>query len=73
MRNVLGTPVSKVFSWSSMADNAVGAEYILMENVRGVQQSQIWNRLDVKLQFEIVRTFALYQDSWAQTHLLELF
>ncbi|KAF7167827.1 hypothetical protein CNMCM6106_003243 [Aspergillus hiratsukae] len=68
MRNVLGTPVPKVFSWSSMADNAVGAEYILMENVRGVQLSQIWNRLDVKLQFEIVRKVALYQDSWAQTH-----
>ncbi|KAF7114419.1 hypothetical protein CNMCM5793_008723 [Aspergillus hiratsukae] len=68
MRNVLGTSVPKVFSWSSMADNAVGAEYILMENVRGVQLSQIWNRLDVKLQFEIVRKVALYQDSWAQTH-----
>ncbi|RHZ68005.1 hypothetical protein CDV55_106053 [Aspergillus turcosus] len=37
MRNVLGTPVPKVFFWSSTTDNAVGAEYILMENVRGVQ------------------------------------
>lgn len=37
-----------------------------MENVRGVQLSQIWNRLDVEPQFEIVKKVALYQDSWAQ-------
>jgi hypothetical protein len=67
MRNVLGTPVPKDFSWSSTIDNAVGAEYILMENVRGVQLSQIWNRLDVKPQFDVVRKVASYQDSWAQT------
>ncbi|RHZ57500.1 uncharacterized protein CDV56_108101 [Aspergillus thermomutatus] len=67
MRNVLGTPAPKVFSWSSTTDNAVGAEYILMENVRGVQLSQIWDRLNVEVKLEVLKKVALYQDSWAQT------
>jgi hypothetical protein len=37
-RTVLGLPVPKVFAWSASADRTdVGAEYILMEKVEGVE------------------------------------
>ncbi|KAL4966463.1 uncharacterized protein BDV14DRAFT_198918 [Aspergillus stella-maris] len=65
MRNVLGTPVPKAFSWSSSADNPVGAEYILMELARGVSLNTIWDRLDVDVQFKVLKKIAMYQQVWS--------
>ncbi|KAE8350734.1 hypothetical protein BDV28DRAFT_33292 [Aspergillus coremiiformis] len=67
VRNVMGIPVPKVFSWSSTADNAVGAEYILMESVRGVQLSKLWNQLDVELKFKVLKKVTSYQETWLRT------
>ncbi|KAL4928965.1 uncharacterized protein BDV17DRAFT_281552 [Aspergillus undulatus] len=66
MRNVLGTPVPKFFSWSSSADNPVAAEYILTENARGVSLSKIWNTLDVEVQFKVLKKIAEYQRAWSE-------
>ena len=45
-RNVLGLPVPKVFGWSAWADRTdVGAEYILMEKVEGVEVHQRYKDL----------------------------
>ena len=45
-RNVLGLPVPKVFGWSASADRTdVGAEYILMEKVGGVEVHQRYKDL----------------------------
>lgn len=45
-RNVLGLPVPKVFGWSASADKTdVGAEYILMEKVEGVEVYQRYKDL----------------------------
>src|SRR4051812_1698284 len=42
-RNVLGTPVPKVLAWSSKAEeNPVGAEYIIMEKVLGIELERVW-------------------------------
>lgn len=40
-------PVPKVYAWDSDANNAVGAEYILMERIPGITLSTIWNMLSL--------------------------
>ncbi|OGM49762.1 hypothetical protein ABOM_001798 [Aspergillus bombycis] len=67
MRNIMGIPVPKVYSWSSTADNAVGAEYILMENVRGVQLGTLWDQLDVEIKMKVLKKVTSYQETWART------
>ncbi|KAB8222899.1 hypothetical protein BDV33DRAFT_228987 [Aspergillus novoparasiticus] len=54
MKNVMGTPVPKVFSWSSTADNTVGAEYILMENIQ-------------EMKMKVLRKIMSYQENWVRT------
>ncbi|KAL5047303.1 hypothetical protein BDW71DRAFT_196760 [Aspergillus fruticulosus] len=64
-RNELLTPVPKVLAWSSKAqDNSVGAEYIIMEKVAGVQLSKVWPTMDIKERFEFVKTISGHQKSW---------
>lgn len=68
VRNVLGTPVPRVLAWSSKAgENAVGAEYIIMEKVAGVQLSHAWYNMDIEDRFEIVKAISGYQKSWLST------
>ncbi|KAK9364515.1 kinase-like domain-containing protein [Lipomyces kononenkoae] len=67
MRNVMGTPVPKVLAWSSKSDNTVGAEYIIMEKLQGVQLDRIWERLDVDVQLKVLKQIAKYQESWTFT------
>lgn len=65
MRSILGTPVPKVFSWNSKADNPVGAEYIIMEKLPGVQLDQVWGKLGIEARFKVVKRIAKYQADWA--------
>jgi hypothetical protein len=44
----LGVPVPKVLTWSSNADNNVGAEYIIMENAQGIQLKKVWDIMSHK-------------------------
>ncbi|BDD56256.1 hypothetical protein MAP00_001730 [Monascus purpureus] len=66
MSNVLGTPVPKVLSWSSSTDNPVAAEYILMENARGVPLSSLWDKLGAPVKFKVLEKVASYQELWSQ-------
>ncbi|RMD41563.1 hypothetical protein DV735_g3561, partial [Chaetothyriales sp. CBS 134920] len=45
LRNILGVPVPKVLSWSSVSTNAVGSEYIIMEKAKGTLLSDCWYSL----------------------------
>lgn len=47
VRNQLEAPVPKVFAWASHLDvnNTVGAEYIIMEKMRGVSLASCWSSL----------------------------
>jgi hypothetical protein len=48
-RNILVTPVPRVLSWNSKVEgNPVGAEYIIMEKVSGVELAQVWPSKDIK-------------------------
>ncbi|KAH1351200.1 hypothetical protein KXW98_000285 [Aspergillus fumigatus] len=65
VRNELRTLVPKVLAWSSKpADNFVGAEYIIMEKVAGVQLSKVWSKMGIKERFELVKTISGYQKAW---------
>ncbi|KAJ9310606.1 hypothetical protein DTO271D3_9128 [Paecilomyces variotii] len=67
-RNELRTPVPKVLAWSSKAeDNSVGAEYIIMEKVAGIQLSKVWPTMGIKERFELVKTISGYQKDWMST------
>ena len=44
----LGVPVPKVLTWSSTADNEVGAEYIIMGKAQGIQLKEVWDMMSHK-------------------------
>ncbi|PYH83584.1 hypothetical protein BO82DRAFT_373054 [Aspergillus uvarum CBS 121591] len=68
VRNHLGTPVPRVLDWSSKAnENPVGAEYIIMEMVTGVQLKTIWPRLDIRERFEVAKSISKYSKAWMST------
>lgn len=67
LRNVMKIPVPNVLAWSSTSGNKVGAEYILMEDMRGVQLSKLWDQLEVDVKFKILRNIARYQEKWLDT------
>lgn len=51
---MLKVPVPKVLAWSSPSDNSVGAEYIIMEEAKGTQLSQIWDEIKLHDRSEII-------------------
>ena len=51
-------PVPRVLSWSSTDSNAVGAEYILMENAAGVPLFQVWGSMTEFDQLQLIRKLA---------------
>lgn len=64
-RNVLGTPVPRVLAWSSKAqENPVGAEYIIMEKVRGIELENVWPSMNIKDRLALVKTIAGFQKAW---------
>ena len=64
-RNVLGTPVPRVFDWSSKAqENAVGAEYIIMEKVPGIELERVWPSMKIGDRLTLVKAIAGFQKAW---------
>ncbi|KAL2063111.1 hypothetical protein VTL71DRAFT_6183 [Oculimacula yallundae] len=64
-RNVLKTPVPKVFAWSSVAqENPVGAEYIIMEKVPGIELARVWPDMKIADRFAVVKAIAGFQKTW---------
>lgn len=52
--SILDIPVPKVLAYSATADNLVGSEYIIMEEAKGTQLSEVWDTMDLKDQLVIV-------------------
>ncbi|PLB45009.1 hypothetical protein P170DRAFT_513098 [Aspergillus steynii IBT 23096] len=68
VRNELCTPVPKVLAWSSRANKTpVGAEYIIMEKVAGVQLNELWPKLDIRDKFAVVKAITGFQKAWMST------
>ncbi|QSZ29034.1 hypothetical protein DSL72_003544 [Monilinia vaccinii-corymbosi] len=67
-RNVLGTPIPRVFAWSSRAqENPVGAEYIIMEKVPGIELERVWPSMGIEDRFTLVKAMAGFQKAWTAT------
>ncbi|KAL8710441.1 MAG: hypothetical protein Q9225_007290 [Loekoesia sp. 1 TL-2023] len=65
-RDVLETPVPKVYAWNSEAQsNAVGAEYIIMQKAPGVQLEHVWTKMEIEDRLEVVKKILRYQKKWA--------
>ncbi|KAH8676899.1 kinase-like domain-containing protein [Tricladium varicosporioides] len=65
VRNVLQTPVPEVFAWSSRAqENPVGAEYIIMEKIPGIELERLWPTMKTEDRLAIVQEIANYQKKW---------
>ncbi|KAL5388578.1 hypothetical protein PMIN02_007701 [Paraphaeosphaeria minitans] len=65
VRNILDTPIPRVLVWSSKAhENPVGAEYIIMEKVQGVELEKVWPSMDIKSRFALVKNITGFQKAW---------
>ncbi|KAG5955921.1 hypothetical protein E4U56_006960 [Claviceps arundinis] len=65
-REVLNTDLPEVYDWCSRAEETpVGAEYILMEKMEGVELEHVWPNMAVEDRVEVVKAIAAYQMSWA--------
>ncbi|KAI9679362.1 MAG: hypothetical protein M1817_005384 [Caeruleum heppii] len=54
-----------VYAWSSRAqDNAVGAEYIIMEKLPGIDLERVWSNMNIQDRFAVVKVLADYQKRW---------
>jgi hypothetical protein len=65
VRNILGIPVPKVLAWSSRAhENAVGAEYIIMDKAPGIELERVWPSMKIEDRLAVVKTIAAFQQAW---------
>ncbi|KAJ9665342.1 hypothetical protein H2201_004634 [Coniosporium apollinis] len=66
VRDVFGTPAPQVYaSNANVEGNLVGAEYIIMEKVRGIQLRFVWARLHALDKAKIVYAIARHQRQWS--------
>jgi hypothetical protein len=54
-RTVLKMPVPKIYAWSASAENAVGAEYVIMEEASGMLLSDCWEAMGSDARVTIMR------------------
>ncbi|PYI15295.1 hypothetical protein BO99DRAFT_436532 [Aspergillus violaceofuscus CBS 115571] len=54
-RDFLQIPVPRVLDWSATSNNAVGSEYIIMEEASGIQLGVIWDQLNPDKKLSIMR------------------
>jgi hypothetical protein len=57
--------VPKVLAWNSRAGGSpVGAEYIIMEKVQGIELEQAWPNMAIEDRLAVVKTLVSYQKAW---------
>lgn len=54
-RDFFQIPVPRVFDWSATSDNAVGSEYIIMEEASGLQLGVVWDQLNPEKKLSLMR------------------
>jgi hypothetical protein len=70
VHEVLCTPLPEVYAWSSRAhETPVGAEFILMAKLNGVELETLLPRMKIQEKLEVVKAIAGCQNSG---HLLDL-
>ncbi|RMD43677.1 hypothetical protein DV735_g1481, partial [Chaetothyriales sp. CBS 134920] len=63
-RDTLHAPLPKVYAWNSRADDAVGAEYIIMQKMPGVQLSEVWRNMKLADKMKLCLNLALVQEKF---------
>lgn len=54
VRSQASIPVPEVYAWSSDPVNPVGAEYIIMEKVKGAALAEIWGSMNALERYKII-------------------
>ncbi|KAF2476201.1 kinase-like protein [Lindgomyces ingoldianus] len=67
--SILDIPVPKVLAYCATADNPVESEYIIMEEARGTQLSEVWDTMDLKDQLAIVTELVTIDQKFLSTPL----
>lgn len=65
LRSEVGLPIPRVYGWNSSAaveENPVGAEYVIMEKVQGVELSRCWRGLTKKERLAVIRRICEYEN-----------
>lgn len=64
-REVLDTPVPVVHAWNSQAkSHPVGAEFIIMDKVKGVPLSQVWDTMALTQKLQVLLALTSLQKKW---------
>ncbi|EZF29790.1 hypothetical protein H109_04256 [Trichophyton interdigitale MR816] len=74
-REFLQTPAPRVYAWNASRDtknNPVGAEYIVMERVPGIQLSEIWCNLQLKQKLKVFTQIARYMRKWTSVNFSQI-
>ncbi|RMZ78597.1 hypothetical protein DV738_g3734, partial [Chaetothyriales sp. CBS 135597] len=66
LRTELDLPVPRVLAWSDSDDNAVGREYIILEEARGVDLKTAWPSLDIRQRMDLVEQIVTIQQRLLQ-------
>jgi hypothetical protein len=66
LRQELSFPIPRIYGWNSSSSptpNPVGAEYIIMERVHGVELSLCWKTLTRKQRLMIIKQLCQYEST----------
>lgn len=61
VRSILGIPAPRVYSWNSRASStSICAEYVIMEEIEGVQLQKVWHSLELADKVKIIKQIFKY-------------
>ncbi|GAB1206468.1 hypothetical protein APSETT445_005157 [Aspergillus pseudonomiae] len=68
-RTILGIPTPQVYAWNADVNNAVGSEYIIMEEAPGTKLEDIWHVLSLEEKVEIMKDLVQLEKKMLQAPL----
>jgi hypothetical protein len=64
-REVLDTPAPNVYTWNSQAkSHPVGAEFIIMDPMKGIPLSQVWDKMELTQKLQLLVALTNIQKQW---------
>ncbi|KAI3120539.1 hypothetical protein CBS147326_9423 [Penicillium roqueforti] len=62
---ILDTPAPRVYTWNSQAkSHPVGAEFIIMDKIKGVPLSQVWSTMKLPQKLQVLLAMTRLQKQW---------
>ncbi|BCR96713.1 phosphotransferase enzyme [Aspergillus luchuensis] len=68
-RTILGVPTPRVYAWNADVNNAVGSEYIIMEEAAGTKLDDIWDVISLEEKIEIMKDLVQLEKKMLQVPL----